>query len=321
MLPRLLAGDYMQSNTTCPLVEQYLSYLVVIKGRAQNTINEYRTDLLMFFNYVLDTRNTPLVHKNFALIDLEFIKSISLRDMYSFIAYCQTAYKNSAGTRARKIVSIRQFWKYLKTKAHLIDNNIAEELETPKLPKRMPKYLNLEESVRLLIKCEESPRDHCIITIFLNCALRLSELASLNIEQVGNDILTVIGKGNKERKIFLTPAAKKSINSWLQIRNTLNVNTNALFISRNSRRITTRAVQNIVKKYVIASGLDPAAISTHKLRHTAATLMYKYGRVDIRSLQLILGHESVATTEIYTHIDEQQLQSAVNSNPLAMMFN
>ncbi len=198
---------------------------------------------------------------------------------------------------------------------------ILEIPKTPKLPKRIPKYLNLEESVRLLIACKPSPRDHCIMTIFLNCALRLSEMVSLDIDRVGNEVLTVIGKGNKERKIFLTPAAKKSIYIWLQIRNTLNVDSKALFISRNGNRITTRAVQNIVKKYVIASGLDPKAISTHKLRHTAATLMYKYGRVNLRSLQQILGHESVATTEIYTHIDEQQLQSAVNSNPLAIMFN
>lgn len=275
----------------------------------------------MFFKFVLATRNTPMIDSNFAVVDLDFIKSISLSDMYSFIVHCQTSQKASAGTRARKIVSIRQFWKYLKTKAHLIDNNIAEELETPKLPKRIPKYLSLEESVRLLIECKKSPRDHCIITIFLNCALRLSELASLNIDQIDNDILTIIGKGNKERKIFLTPAAKKAINIWLQVRNRLSINTNALFISRNSRRLTTRAVQNIVKKYIIASELDPATLSTHKLRHTAATLMYKYGKVDIRSLQEILGHESVATTEIYTHIDEHQLQSAVNSNPLAMMFN
>lgn len=311
----------MQSNKTCPLIEQYLNYLVVIKGRSGNTIKEYRTDLLMFFLFVCNSRGTPIADNNFGIIDLEFIKSILLKDIYSFIAYCQNVLRSSAGTRARKIVSIRQFWKYLKTKAHLIDNNITEELETPKLPKKMPKYLNLEESVRLLIQCQHSPRDHCIITIFLNCALRLSELASLNTDQVNNDTLTVIGKGNKERKIFLTPAAKKSINSWMQIRNTLNVETKALFISRNGGRITTRAVQNIVKKYVIASGLDPEAISTHKLRHTSATLMYKYGRVDIRSLQQILGHESIATTEIYTHIDDHQLQSAVNSNPLAMVFN
>ena len=252
---------------------------------------------------------------------MEFIKTVSLNDMYAFIAHCQNELRASAGTRARKIVFIRQFWKYLKTKAHLIDNNIAEELETPKLPKRMPKHLSLEESVKLLLECKKSPRDHCIITIFLNCALRLSELASLNIDQVDNEVISVVGKGNKERKIFLTPAAKKTINTWLQIRNFQNVPTKALFISRNRRRMTTRSIQNVVKKYVMASGLDPKLISTHKLRHTAATLMYKYGRVDIRSLQQILGHESVATTEIYTNIDEHQLRTAVNSNPLAMMFN
>lgn len=311
----------MQSNKTCPLVEQYLGYLVVIKGRSENTIKEYRTDLLMFFRFVMLSRNTPMLDKNFSGVNLEFIKNISLNDMYAFIAYCQNELHASPGTRARKIVSIRQFLKYLKTKAHLIDNNITEELETPKIPKRIPKYLSLEESVRLLIQCEKSPRDHCIITIFLNCALRLSELASLNIDQIDNDVINVVGKGNKERKIFLTPAAKKSINNWFQIRSSLDVSINALFISRNGRRMTTRAIQNIVKKYVIASGLDPKFISTHKLRHTDATLMYNYGRADIRSLQQILGHESIATTEIYTHIDEHQLQSAVNSNPLAMMFN
>ena len=292
----------MQSNKTCPLVEQYLGYLV-------------------FFNFVMVSRNTPIPDKIFVGVNLEFIKTISLNDMYTFIAHCQTELHAAAGTRARKIVSIRQFWKYLKTKVHLIDNNIAEELETPKLPKRIPKYLSLEESVRLLIQCEKSPRDHSIITIFLNCALRLSELASLDIDQVDNEVISVVGKGNKERRIYLTPVAKKSINKWIQIRRSFDIPTNALFISRNSRRMTTKAIQNVVKKYVIASGLDPKSISTHKLRHTAATLMYKYGRVDIRSLQQILGHESVATTEIYTHIDEHQLQSAVNSNPLAMMFN
>lgn len=289
----------MQSNKTCPLVEQYLGYLVVIKGRSENTVKEYRTDLLMFFSFVMVSRNSPISDKIFVGVNLEFIKTISLNDMYTFIAHCQTELHAAAGTRARKIVSIRQFWKYLKTKAHLIDNNIAEELETPKLPKRIPKYLSLEESVRLLIQCEKSARDHSIITIFLNCALRLSELASLNIDQVDNEVINVVGKGNKERRIYLTPAAKKSIYKWIQIRSSLDVPTDALFISRNSNRMTTKAIQNVVKKYVIASGLDPKSISTHKLRHTAATLMYKYGRVDIRSLQQILGHESVATTEIY----------------------
>lgn len=226
------------------------------------------------------------------------------------------------GTRYRKIVSIRQFWKYLKTKAHLIDNNIAEELETPKIPKRNARILTLEESVRLLIQAKSYyARDDCIITIFLNCALRLSELASLNIDQIDSDIISIIGKGNKERKIYLTPAAKQSLSKWLLTRSTLQVNSNALSISRNKGRLTTRSIQNVVKKHIIAAGINPEGLSTHKLRHTAATLMYKYGHVDIRSLQQILGHESIATTEIYTHVDDRQLQATVNANPLAMMFN
>lgn len=241
--------------------------------------------------------------------------------MYGFIAYCQNDLNSSAGTRTRKIVSMRQFWKYLK-KSHLLDNNIAEELETPKQPKRIPRYLSLEESVRLLIAAKSSPRDHCILTILLNCALRISELASLNRAQVSADTLSIIGKGDKERKIYLTPAAKNSIINWLEARDHLDVDDcDALFISRNKRRMTVKSLQDVVKKYVALSGLDSKTISAHTLRHTSATLMYKYGRVDIRSLQQILGHESVATTEIYTHIDDSQLQAAVNSNPLAIMFS
>lgn len=311
----------MQSNKTCPILEQYLNYLTIIKGRSNNTILEYRIDLLYFFKFISEKRRISQVNYDFSYIDITFIKSISINDMYSFISYCQTNLNSSAGTRARKIVSIRQFWKYLNSKAHLLDSNIAEELETPKLPKRIPKYLTLEESVRLLIECKSNPRDNCIITIFLNCALRLSELANLNINQVNTNILSVIGKGNKERKIFLTPAAQKSLATWIQIRNTMDVPTNALFISRNKQRLTTRSIQNVIKKYVIKAGLNSDNISTHKLRHTSATLMYKYGHVDIRSLQQILGHESIATTEIYTHVDDSLLQSAVNSNPLALMFN
>lgn len=311
----------MESNKTCPILEQYLGYLCFIKGRSENTIKEYRTDILMLFKFILSFRCISFDEHSFAFADINFIRSITLNEIYAFISFCQNSLNSSAGTRARKIVSIRQFWKYLKTKAHLIKNNITEELETPRLPKRIPKYLTLEESVRLLISCKDSPRDHCILTIFLNCALRLSELASLNIDQVSTEILTIVGKGNKERKIFLTPAAKKSISSWLQIRNNINVPTMALFVSRNKRRITTRALQNVVKKHVVLAGLDSNVISAHKLRHTSATLMYKYGKADIRSLQQILGHESVATTEIYTHVDESQLQAAVNSNPLAIMIN
>ena len=310
----------MQANKSCQIVEQYLAYLVTIKGRSKNTVLEYRLDLLQFFRYTTISRGEE--HTDFKFANIEFIRSISLGDMYGFLAYCQNSLLSSPGTRARKIVSIRQFWKYLKTKAHLLENNIAEELETPKLPKRIVRCLTLEESVRLLIETSSnSVRDNCIITIFLNCALRLSELASLNIDQVNSDILSVVGKGNKERKIYMSPAVKQSLSQWLPLRASMNVSTDALFISRNRNRLTTRAIQNVVKKRIIAAGLNPEGLSTHKLRHTAATLMYKYGHVDIRSLQQLLGHESIATTEIYTHVDDGQLQAAVNANPLAMMFS
>lgn len=310
----------MQSDKTCPIVEQYLAYLVTIKDRSKNTVLEYRLDLLQFFRFVAKCR--VIECPNFKFANIEFIQSIQLGDMYAFLAYCQDTLLSSPGTRARKIVFIRQFWKYLKTKAHLIDNNIAEELETPKQPKRIVRCLTLEESVRLLIEAGSySARDNCIITIFLNCALRLSELAALNVDQVDADVMSVIGKGNKERKIYVTPAVKQALGQWLAVRSTLSVNTNALFISRNSNRLTTRSIQNVVKKHIVASGINPEGLSTHKLRHTAATLMYKYGRVDIHSLQQILGHESIATTEIYTHVDDSQLPAAVNANPLAMMFS
>lgn len=249
-------GDNMQSDKSCPLVEQYLAYLITMKDRSRNTLVEYRLDLLQFFRHVASARQ--IESTNFQFADIDFIRSIQLADMYAFIAYPQEVLGSAAGTRCRKIISIRQFWKYLKTKAHLIENNIAEELETPKLPKRVVRCLTLEESVRLLIQTSSSsPRDNCIITLFLNCALRLSELASLNINQIDSDVLTVIGKGNKERKIYLTPAVKQPLSKWLPIRHTENVNTNALFISRNHQRLTTRSIQNIVMKHIVAAGINP----------------------------------------------------------------
>lgn len=310
----------MQKNKTCKPLEQYLSYLSVIKERSPCTISEYRTDILLFLNWLRKEQGFSNNPVNFSYVNVQYLQSITLDDMYSFIVYCQNDLKSSAGTRARKIVSIRQFWKYLM-KTNMIDNNPAERLETPKLPKRLPQYLSLEESVRLLIASNISPRDHCVLTLLLNCALRISELAALDVEQVSTDILHVIGKGNKERKIFLTPAAKTAINNWLLVRNTHCDNKGALFISKKNTRLTVKALQDIVKKYVMLAGLDPTMVSAHTLRHTSATLMYKYGKVDLRSLQQILGHESVATTEIYTHVDEGQLQAAVNSNPLAIMFS
>lgn len=311
----------LKNYKSFPLLDEYLNYLFIIKGRSQNTVVEYRTDLILFFDFLNTARSIETQGKyDVSNVDADYIRGVTLNDMYAFISHCQNKQQSAAGTRSRKIVSIRQFWKYLRTKAHVIDTNVAEELETPKIPQRIPKYLSLEESVRLLMVCENNPRDHCMITIFLNCALRLSELIGIDVSQVSGDVLTVIGKGNKERKIFLTPAVKKAIADWMELRKGIETSSKALFVTKNHTRITGRAVQDIVKKYIVKAGLDPKKISVHKLRHTAATLMYQYGHVDIRALQQILGHDSISTTQIYTHSSNDQLERAVNSNPLATMF-
>ncbi len=313
----------LKENKTCALLEQYLTYLTVVKGRSPLTAIEYRIDVLLLFEFIKRKRGgaeQARSARDFSDVDIDFIASITVSDLYEFITYCGQERGVSTATRARKIVSIRQFWKYLRYKAHLLDSNIAEELEAPKLPKRIPKYLTLEESIRLLIESEGNPRDYCILTLFLNCALRLSELISINLEQLESDTLQIIGKGDKERRIFLTPATKKAIAVWLEKRKTMQPQTNALFITKDGTRVKVRGVQDIVKKYLNKAGLADRGLSTHKLRHTAATLMYQYGHADILSLQAILGHSSVATTQIYTHISNEQLQSAVNANPLASMF-
>jgi len=313
----------LKDNKTCTILEQYLSYLTVVKGRSPLTAIEYRIDNLLFFSFVKSKRNYAeevIKLRDFSDVDIDFIKSITVADMYDFITYCGNERNVTIATRARKIVSIRQFWKYLRNKAHLLEINVAEELESPKLPKRMPKYLSLEEAIRLLIESENSARGFCILTVFLNSALRLSELVSINVEQVETDTLRIIGKGDKMRQVFLTPSTKNAISSWLEVRQTMNPQTNALFITKNGTRVTSRGVQDIVKKYLKKAGLDGRGLSTHKLRHTAATILLQYGKVDVRVLMEILGHSNLNTTQIYTHCSTEQLQSAVNSNPLASMF-
>jgi len=313
----------LKDNKTCALLEQYLSYLVVVKGRSPLTAYEYRIDCLLLLEFVKRQRGVSedvLILRDFSDVDIDFIRSITVTDMYDFISYCGEVRKVTVSTRGRKIVSIRQFWKYLKYKAHLLESNVAEELETPKLPKRIPQYLSLDESIRLLIASEKSARDYCILTIFLNCALRLSELVNLNLEDVESDCIQVVGKGDKERTVYQTAATKKALKSWQAVRSTMNPQTNALFITKHGTRVTTRGVQDIVQKYLRKSGLGDRGLSTHKLRHTAATTLHRFGKVDVRTLQILLGHSSLNTTQIYTHVDGEQLQSAVNSNPLASMF-
>ncbi|MCX7746392.1 MAG: tyrosine recombinase XerC [Clostridia bacterium] len=307
------------------ILKDFLNYMETIKGKSKNTTKEYFYDLRLFFRFIKQAKfhlnkDEELDKIDISDINIEHIKAVTLSDLYSFMSYVSRERDNNASSRARKVASIKSFFNYITNKAKLLDYNPASELESPKILKRLPKYLNIDESKKLLnsIEGEHSKRDYAIITLFLNCGLRLSELVNININNYKKDTLTVIGKGDKERTIYLNHACKAAIDTYLKVRPVDGVkDKSALFLSERKQRISNKTVQYIVKKYIKQSGLDPERYSTHKLRHTAATLMYKHGKVDIRALQEILGHESISTTEIYTHVDNQQLKNAVDSNPLA----
>lgn len=262
-------------------------------------------------------------------MSIETLKKVTLDDIHAFLFYLSNNYQSKAATRARKVSSIRVFFNYLSNKTNLLDKNPAQNLETPKLEKRMPKYLTLDDSKKLLETAmsesdRNKERDFAIITLFLNCGMRLSELVGINIKDINfkDEKMNVIGKGNKERTIYLNKACLNAVEGYIKVRPKDGVkfdSRDALFLSERKERISNRTVQYIVKQELRKSGLDINKYSVHKLRHTAATLMYKYGNVDIRALQELLGHESISTTEIYTHVDNSQIRKAVESNPLANM--
>lgn len=308
-----------------PIVKDFLNYMETIKGKSQNTIKEYYYDLRLFFRFMkihkgLLEEECEFDKIDISDVDINLIKQITLSDLYSYMSFLSRERDNSSSSRARKVASIRSFFKYITNKAKLLDYNPANELESPKILKKLPRYLNIEESKRLLevIDGENKERDYAIITLFLNCGLRLSELVNINMNKIKNNVLTVVGKGGKERAIHLNKACVGAIEAYLKVRPSDGVkDKNALFLSKRKQRISTKTVQHIVKKYLKAAGLDTERYSVHKLRHTAATLMYRHGNVDVRVLQEILGHESVATTEIYTHVNSERLKTALESNPLS----
>ncbi len=306
--------------------EDFLVYLESILGKSKNTVNEYYYDLLMFFRFMKIKNGSVPKDSEFTEISVsdfseEELSKIRLSDLYSFLNYMNNERNDQPATRARKVACLRSFFKYVWSKAHIISENPATELESPKLTKKLPKYLELEESIALLdaVDGDQKERDYCMITLFLNCGMRLSELVGINLSDIREDTLTVLGKGSKERTIYLNDACLDAIGRYLAVRPDYEEPNGAqpLFLSKRKKRISPKTVQYTVKKYIRQAALDPTKYSTHKLRHTAATLMYTMGDVDIRSLQEILGHESVATTEIYTHINNTRLKDAVNKNPLA----
>ncbi|MBO4327602.1 MAG: tyrosine recombinase XerC [Clostridia bacterium] len=308
--------------------EDFLIYMDSISGKSKRTIHEYYYDLLMFFRFLkvrrrLAKRDAVFEEIDVADLDLDVLKSVNLSDLYAFLNYINSERGDIASTRSRKVSCIKSFFKYCFSRVNIIPVNPAAELESPKQSKRLPKYLELDESRDLLGAVDENEefeeRDYCIITLFLNCGMRLSELVGINTTDIRDDVLRVIGKGNKERAVYLNDACMKAIDNYMKVREdvTEKGGVHPLFVSKRKKRISPKTVEYTVKKYIIKAGLDPQKYSVHKLRHTAATLMYTYGGVDIRALQEILGHESVATTQIYTHVNSQLLKDAVRSNPLS----
>lgn len=322
-------SDIFQGNIPS-LLKDFLTYSLSVKGQSINSIRGYRSDLTLFFKFVLmdiQKKDIKFQDIDISIIDINHIKPLTLDNLIDFISFTELYLDNSNYARARKVSALKSFFKYLYDIKSIINENPAENLELPKIPKRQPIYLSLQESKELLKTVRESndknkERDYCIITFFLNCALRLSELCNIDVSKIKDDTLRIVGKGNKERTVYLNKTSMNALKAYLPIRETIldkvpEEHKEALFISSKKRRISERAVERLVKKYVAKAGLDYEILTPHKLRHTSATLMYKYGKVDLRSIQNLLGHESISTTEIYTHIDEEDLREAVYANPLS----
>lgn len=325
----------MQTYSDCPQVlREFLSYHETIKGQSQRTISEYYLDLRMFLRFMRLVKeempyDTPLDAISIKSLDIEFIKMITITDIFDFLSYLANDRQSElsvdpgigAAARSRKLSAIKSFYKYLTVRTKLLTVNPVKDVEFPKIRKSLPKYLTLEESRRLLssVRGVNEKRDYAILMLFLNCGIRRSELVGLNLSDVYEDRIRVTGKGNKERIVYFGTACKAAIDAYLPERNKKVLSDNrALFGSRDNNRISVTAVHRLVKKHMLAAGLDPSQYSAHKLRHTAATLMISNG-VDIKTVQEVLGHEHLNTTEIYTHIENTELKIAAEANPISRL--
>ena len=325
----------MQTYSDCPQVlREFLSYHETIKGQSQRTISEYYLDLRMFLRFMRLVKeempyDTPLDAISIKSLDIEFIKMITITDIFDFLSYLANDRQSElsvdpgigSAARSRKLSAIKSFYKYLTVRTKLLTVNPVKDVEFPKIRKSLPKYLTLEESRRLLssVRGVNEKRDYAILMLFLNCGIRRSELVGLNLSDVYEDRIRVTGKGNKERIVYFGTACKAAIDAYLPERNKKVLSDNrALFGSRDNNRISVTAVHRLVKKHMLAAGLDPSQYSAHKLRHTAATLMISNG-VDIKTVQEVLGHEHLNTTEIYTHIENTELKIAAEANPISRL--
>lgn len=328
----------MKRYIDCPqILKDFLTYHETIKGQSPRTISEYYLDLRMFLRFIKLMRNDMPVRTNIDEIDIrdiniEFIRDITTSDVFDFLSYLandRTAnpdapapgYGITPVSRARKLSAIKSFYKYLTVRTKQLEDNPVSDLEYPKLRKSLPKYLTLEQSAALLkaVSGPNEKRDYAILMLFLNCGIRRSELVGLNITDVYEDRIRVVGKGNKERFVYFGTSCRKAIDAYLPERNKKVLSDNrALFGSRDNNRISVTAVHRLVKKYILMAGLDAESFSAHKLRHTAATMMLS-GGVDVKTVQEVLGHENLNTTQIYTHIENTELKIAAEANPLSKL--
>ena len=321
-----------------PLVREFASYKSAIQNCSEKTVSEYLLDLRTFFRYLLarDLKISPDSEQfeqiDISRVDLEYIKNITTEDIYEFIMYTDSVRGNMAAAKSRKLSAIKGFFKYLTTKRFMLDDNPAINIESPKKKQALPKYLSLEESLMLIetVKNDTASktrlRDYAIITLFLNCGMRLSELVGIDINDVDRELrsLTVTGKGNKQRIVYLNDACRAALSDYLSERlgeRYKSADTRALFLSGRYQRISAKTVQWLVYKYLDMAGLESKHYSVHKLRHTAATLMYQTGNVDVRVLKDILGHEQLNTTQIYTHVSNRSMEEAMAQNPLSSQKN
>ncbi|SDN09572.1 Site-specific recombinase XerD [Psychrobacillus sp. OK028] len=317
----------MQSDLP-KIVKDFLVYLTTIKGKSLRTRKEYEYDITLFLRFLIAVENDLDIAKineiSIKDITIDFIKEVSLEDMHLFLEYCEMERNNSAVTRARKAATLKSFFKYLKGKRRMLDENPAEELETPKIGKKKPIYMDQQEAEKFIAGIRKNKhyyRNYSMIMFFLNLGIRVSELCSLNITSVQDNLLHVIGKGNKERTVFLNKACTVSLYKYMEKERQYiqgSTTNEALFLSQKGTRLTRQTVAKIIKKINQDSGLNKEKLTPHKLRHTSATIMYKSG-ADIRSLQHILGHTSVSTTQIYTHVEDKEIRGVIESNPFNLL--
>ncbi|MBQ4641392.1 MAG: tyrosine recombinase XerC [Oscillospiraceae bacterium] len=328
----------MKKYSDCPqILRDFLTYHETIKGQSPKTISEYYLDLRMFLRFIKLMRhdmpvNSCLDDIPIKDVDINFIRDINASDIFDFLSYLANDRNPtpdspvpdlgiSASSRARKLSAIKSFYKYLTVRTKQLQENPVADLEYPKLRKSLPKYLTFDQSSALLqaVSGQNQERDYAILMLFLNCGIRRSELVGLNLSDVYEDRIRVIGKGNKERFVYFGTACRKAIDAYLPIRQKQVLTDNrALFGSRDSNRISVTAVHRLVKKALLQAGLDSTQFSAHKLRHTAATMMLS-GGVDVKTVQEVLGHENLNTTQIYTHIENTELKIAAEANPLSKL--